>query len=403
LKVMEDSSSQVKIVILDACRDNPFATSFRSLTRGLAGVRAPRGTYIAFSTGPGEVAVDGDGSHSPYAAALAETMTIPGLKVEETFKLTRQKVLELTDMKQMTWDSSSLTGDFYFRPPLRKMTEKVEDPIEETEQSQKDRKILEAFFSKSKNAILLDARTGKSMYERNSDQPIAPGSMSKIMTALMVFERLADKTLTLDQEIYVSKNAWTRGGMQSGSTMHLEAESYVKLGNLIQGVIVQSANDASIAIAEHISGSEEAFAELMTFRAREIGLRDAKFRNATGASDRDQKISVRELALLTQYIIRKFPNYYPYFRQKFFHWNRITQPNRNRLLLEYSGADGLQGDYDEDSGYGLVGSAIRNNQRLIVVVAGLQTVGDVRWEEQKPLDWGFRQLLLQADTQELQR
>jgi D-alanyl-D-alanine carboxypeptidase (penicillin-binding protein 5/6) len=248
------------------------------------------------------------------------------------------------------------------------------------------------FFTKSKNAILIDGRTGKSLYEKNADELISPASMSKIMTQIMVFERLADKTLALDQEVIVSKNAWKRGGAKSGgSTMYLEPESRVKIGDLIQGAIIQSANDACIALAENIAGSEEAFANLMTLRAREMGLKHATFKNATGLYDKDHKITVRELALLAEYIMRKFPNYYPYYKQKSFTWNKITQPNRNPLLVDYPGADGVKTGYIKEAGYGLVGSAIRNERRLIMVIAGLASAEERREEAQKLLDWGFRQ------------
>jgi serine-type D-Ala-D-Ala carboxypeptidase (penicillin-binding protein 5/6) len=248
------------------------------------------------------------------------------------------------------------------------------------------------FFTKSKNAILIDGRTGKSLYEKNADEPISPASMSKIMTQIMIFERLADKTLALDQEVIVSKNAWKRGGAKSGgSTMYLEPESRVKIGDLIQGAIIQSANDACIALAENIAGSEEAFANLMTLRAREMGLKHATFKNATGLYDKDHKITVRELALLAEYIMRKFPNYYPYYKQKSFTWNKITQPNRNPLLVDYPGADGVKTGYIKEAGYGLVGSAIRNERRLIMVIAGLASAEERREEAQKLLDWGFRQ------------
>jgi D-alanyl-D-alanine carboxypeptidase (penicillin-binding protein 5/6) len=248
------------------------------------------------------------------------------------------------------------------------------------------------FFTKSKNAILIDGRTGKSLYEKDPDEPIYPASMSKIMTQIMVFERLADKTLSLEQEMFVSKNAWKRGGAKSGSsTMYLEPESRVKLGDLIQGAIIQSANDACIAIAENIAGSEEAFANLMTFRAREMGLKHATFKNATGVFDKEHKITVREIALLTEYIIRKFPIYYRYYRQKSFTWNKINQPNRNPLLLDSPGADGVKTGYIKESGYGLIGSAVRNDRRLIMVIAGLPSAEERREEAQKLLDWGFRQ------------
>lgn len=248
------------------------------------------------------------------------------------------------------------------------------------------------FSTKAKNAILIDARTGKSLYEKNTDEPIYPASMSKVMTQIMVFERLADKTLSLDQEVMVSTNAWKKGGARSGSsTMYLEPESRVKIGDLIQGAIIQSANDACIALAENIAGSEEAFADLMTARAREMGLKQATFKNATGLFDKDHKITVRELALLAEYIIRKFPNYYPYYRQKSFTWNNINQPNRNPLLTDYPGADGVKTGFIKESGYGLVGSAKRNERRLIMVIAGLASGNERREEAQKLLDWGFRQ------------
>ena len=248
------------------------------------------------------------------------------------------------------------------------------------------------FSTKAKNAILIDARTGKSLYEKNADEPIYPASMSKVMTQIMVFERLADKTLSLDQEVMVSTNAWKKGGARSGgSTMYLEPESRVKIGDLIQGAIIQSANDACIALAENIAGSEEAFADLMTARAREMGLKQATFKNATGLFDKDHKITVRELALLAEYIIRKFPNYYPYYRQKSFTWNNINQPNRNPLLTDYPGADGVKTGFIKESGYGLVGSAKRNERRLIMVIAGLASGNERREEAQKLLDWGFRQ------------
>jgi serine-type D-Ala-D-Ala carboxypeptidase (penicillin-binding protein 5/6) len=247
------------------------------------------------------------------------------------------------------------------------------------------------FFTKARNAILIDARTGKSLYEKDADELIYPASMSKIMTQIMVFERLADKTLSLDQEVVVSKNAWKKGGARSGSsTMYLEPDSRVKIGALIQGAIIQSANDACIALAESIAGSEEAFANLMTMRAREMGLKYATFKNATGLFDKDHQITVRELALLAEYIIRKFPNYYPYYRQKSFTWNNITQPNRNPLLTDYPGADGVKTGFIKESGYGLVGSAIRNKRRLIMVIAGLPSAEERREEAQKLLDWGFR-------------
>ena len=167
--------------------------------------------------------------------------------------------------------------------------------------------------------------------------------------------------------------------------------SRVKLGDLIQGAIIQSGNDACIVIAEGLVGTEEGFANLMTFRAREMGLKTATFKNSTGLYHPEHKMTARELALLAEYIIRKFPQYYGYYRQPAFTWNNITQPNRNPLLAEYPGADGLKTGFVKESGYGLVGSAVRNERRLIIVVAGLESAGERREEAQKLLDWGFRQ------------
>lgn len=248
------------------------------------------------------------------------------------------------------------------------------------------------FFTKSKYAIVIDGRTGRSIYEKDADTAFPPASMSKLMTMIMVFEKLADRSLTLDQEFIVSKEAWQKGGAKSGgSTMYLEPESRVKLGNLIQGGIIQSGNDACITIAEGLVGTEEGFANLMTFRAREMGLKTATFKNATGLHHPEHKMTARELALLAEYIIRKFPQYYGYYGQRSFTWNNITQPNRNPLLTEYPGADGLKTGFVKESGYGLVGSAVRNERRLIIVVAGLQSGAERREEAQKLLDWGFRQ------------
>jgi D-alanyl-D-alanine carboxypeptidase (penicillin-binding protein 5/6) len=216
--------------------------------------------------------------------------------------------------------------------------------------------------------------------------------MSKLMTQIMVFERLADGTLSLDTEFLVSKNAWKRGGARGGgSTMYLEPESRVKLRDLIQGAIIDSGNDACIAIAEGIAGTEEAFAGLMTQRAREMGLDKASFKNATGLYDPEHKITVRELALLAEYIIRKYPEYYKFYSQTSFTWNNITQQNRNPLLTDYPGADGLKTGFVKESGYSLVGSAVRNQRRLLMVIAGLSSISERREEAQKLLDWGFRQ------------
>lgn len=249
-----------------------------------------------------------------------------------------------------------------------------------------------AFETKAQFAILIDARSGNVFFEKNADQPVPPASMSKLMTMIMVFEALRDGKLKMDQEFLITEDAWRRGGSASGgSTMYAELNSRVKLSDLIQGVIVQSANDACIAIAEGMAGSEAAFAAQMTKRARELGLAKAEFRNTTGLPDPEHLISVRELATLARYINLNFPEYYKYYSQPSFTWNNITQQNRNPLLKDYPGADGMKTGYTQESGYGLVGSATRDGRRLVMVIAGLTSLNERKQEAQKLLDWGFSQ------------
>jgi len=248
------------------------------------------------------------------------------------------------------------------------------------------------FDTTAPEAILIDARAGTVFFEKNADDYMAPASTSKLMTMIMVFEALRAGKLTMDQEFPISEDAWRRGGASSGgSTMYAELNSQVKLSDLIQGVIVQSANDACIAIAEGMAGSEEAFADQMTQRARELGLTKSVFKNATGLPDPDHKMTVRELAMLAQYIITSFPEYYHYYSQPSFTWNNITQQNRNPLLTDYPGADGMKTGYTREAGYSLVGSAVRDGRRLIMVIAGLQSIAERRKEAQKLLDYGFHQ------------
>ena len=248
------------------------------------------------------------------------------------------------------------------------------------------------FVTKAEEAILIDARTGRVMFEKNADLPVPPASMSKLMTMIMVFEGLKSGKLTLDQEFVISEDAWRRGGASSGgSTMYAELNSRVKLRDLIQGVIVQSANDGCIAIAEALAGSEKVFAERMTARAHELGATNATFKNATGLPDPEHRMSVRDLATLARYIITEFHEYYTYYSQPEFTWNKIRQLNRNPLLKDYPGADGMKTGYTREAGYGLVGSAVRDGRRLLMVVTGLRSSKERKEESQKLLDWGFRQ------------
>ena len=250
----------------------------------------------------------------------------------------------------------------------------------------------QGFESKARQAILIDARTGQVLYEKDAGSAIPPASMSKLMTMIMVFEALKDSKLTLEQELTVSENAWRRGGATSGgSTMYADLNSRIKLQDLIKGVVVQSANDACIAIAEAMSGSEASFAQKMTERAHEIGAKTATFRNATGLPDPEHRMSVRDLSIMARYINITFPEYYKYYSIPEFTWNKIRQENRNPLLKDYPGADGMKTGFTKEAGYGLVGSAARDGRRLVMVIAGLKSINERKQEAQNLLDWGFRQ------------
>jgi len=206
------------------------------------------------------------------------------------------------------------------------------------------------------------------------------------MTMTLVFEAIKARQLAMDDEFLITQNAFKRGG----SRMFAKLGSSISLENLIQGVIVQSANDASVALAEGMSGTEEEFARAMTKRARELGLEKSTFVNATGWPDPKQRMTARELALLARHIIYNLSEFYHFYSQPDFTWNKITQKNRNPLLESTNGVDGLKTGFIEEAGYGLVASAQRKGRRLILVVNGLETKTDRKVEARKLLDWGFR-------------
>jgi D-alanyl-D-alanine carboxypeptidase (penicillin-binding protein 5/6) len=248
------------------------------------------------------------------------------------------------------------------------------------------------FETTAPHAILVDAKSGNVFFEKSADELVQPASMSKLMTMTMVFEALKAGTVTEDTEFPISVNAWKRGGTSSGgSTMYANVNTNVRLIDLMHGAMIQSANDACIAMAEGMAGSEEEFAARMTKRGKELGLQNAVFRNVTGLPKPENRASVRDLTILARYIISEFPEYYKIYGKPEFTWNKITQKNRNPLLLDYPGADGVKTGYIKDAGYGLVGSAVRDGRRLILVVAGLQSINERKEEAQKLLDWGFRQ------------
>jgi D-alanyl-D-alanine carboxypeptidase (penicillin-binding protein 5/6) len=244
----------------------------------------------------------------------------------------------------------------------------------------------QAYETLARAAILIDHDTGQVLYAKNADEPIPPASMSKLMTVLMVFERLHDGRLHLDDELTVSEKAWRMGG----SKMFVEVGKRVKVGDLLRGIIVQSGNDACIVVAESLAGSEEAFAEQMTARAHELGLTQTTLKNASGWPDPGHVMSVRDLATLANIIISEYPEYYEMFSETEFEFNGIRQYARNPLLRGDVGADGLKTGHTEDAGYGLTASATRDGRRLILVVAGLETPGQRAREAERLLEHGFR-------------
>jgi len=233
------------------------------------------------------------------------------------------------------------------------------------------------FQTKAPHAVIMDYETGEVLYEKDARTAMAPASMTKIMTADMVFEALKNGTVTLDTEFHVSEEAWRRGGVKSGSsTMFLKVKSSVRVEDLLRGIIIQSGNDACIVVAEGLAGSETAFADQMTARAKEIGLESASFRNATGWPDPEHNISAFDLARLARHSIQTYPDYYSIYGENSFTWNDIKQGNRNPLLGKFTGADGMKTGSTEASGYGLVGSAERAGKRRIIVVNGLESKSD---------------------------
>ncbi|WP_201860093.1 D-alanyl-D-alanine carboxypeptidase family protein [Microvirga soli] len=247
------------------------------------------------------------------------------------------------------------------------------------------------FQTAAPTAILMDAGSHAVLFEKNADGLTAPASMAKVMTAEVVFNEIKNSRLNFDSEFVVSENAWRKGGGGSGgSSMFAKVNTPVRLEDLLRGLIIQSGNDAAIALAEGIAGNEDNFARMMNERAKQIGLSKSAFRNATGYGHPEQKVTVRDLAKLALYVIETYPDLYKMFGERDFTWNKIRQQNRNPLLFADVGADGLKTGNIDESGYGLIGSAVQNDQRLIVVVNGLKTAKDRATESKKLLDWGFR-------------
>ena len=242
-------------------------------------------------------------------------------------------------------------------------------------------------------AILLDPESDSILYEKNAEQPVEPASLAKLMTLEYLFNEIKHGRVKLDDTYTVSENAWRKGGAPShGSTMFAAIHSKVAVSDLLQGIVVDSANDACIAVAEALAGNETAFGALLTKRAREIGLQNSTFANATGLSDPNMRVTARDMAELARHIIQTYPDLYPLFAQRDFTWDNIHQENRNPLLGMGIGADGLKTGETKEAGFNLVGSAVADNLRLIVVVTGAKNDKERADEARKLLDLGFSRL-----------
>jgi D-alanyl-D-alanine carboxypeptidase (penicillin-binding protein 5/6) len=239
----------------------------------------------------------------------------------------------------------------------------------------------------AKHAIMIDMTTDSIILEKDADVPMPPASMSKLMTIFMVFERLKSGKLSLNDRFLVSRKAWRKGG----SKMFVMVNTRVSVEELLRGIIIQSGNDACVVIAEGISGSEDAFAMLMTRRAKEIGLANSSFKNATGWPAEGHYMSARDIATLSIKLIRDFPEYYSIFAETEYTYGGIRQGNRNPLLYKGFGADGLKTGHTEASGYGLASSVERNGRRLVLVVNGLGSMRARSSESARLMDWGFRE------------
>jgi len=251
--------------------------------------------------------------------------------------------------------------------------------------------LAEALQTSVPSAILIDAETRTVLFEKNADEPETPASTAKIMTAELVFKAITDGRFKLTDQFPISENAWRTGGAPShGSSMFASLNSQVTIEDLIRGLVIDSGNDAAIALAEGVAGSEGAFATLMTRRAQELNLPHLVFTNAWGRGDPEQKVTAREMALLADHVIETYPDLYKYFGEHDFLWNKIKQPNRNPLLTMNIGADGLKTGNIDASGFGLVGSAVENGQRLIVAIYGAKNAKERSEEARKILLWGFR-------------
>lgn len=238
----------------------------------------------------------------------------------------------------------------------------------------------------AKSYVLLDFNSNKVMAEKSADVRLSPASLTKIMTVYVVFRELKNGHLTLDEKVTISKKAW----QTHGSRMFVEVNKQVAIEDLLQGIIIQSGNDASVALAEHVAGDEATFAAMMNQHAVRLGMLDSHFENSMGLPSKNHYTTAKDLAKLTVAVISEFPEYYRWDSKKEFTFNNITQPNRNKLLWRDKSVDGVKTGYTEEAGYCMVASAKREDMRLITVVMGTKSVEARANESQILLNYGFR-------------
>ncbi len=234
--------------------------------------------------------------------------------------------------------------------------------------------------------ILMDANSGEILVEHDADQPLPPASLTKMMTAYLVEHEIDAGNIAPDDMVNISENAWRTGG----SRMFVREGTQVPVADLLKGVVIQSGNDASVALAEHIAGGESSFADLMNQQAQRMGMDNTHFVNATGLPHENHYASAHDLAILAKHIIQDFPGHYQIYSEKYFTYNDIRQPNRNRLLWRDPSVDGLKTGHTEEAGYCLVASAKKGDMRLIAVVMGTNSDEARAQETQKLLSYGFR-------------
>ncbi|MGE0024439.1 MAG: D-alanyl-D-alanine carboxypeptidase family protein [Hyphomicrobium sp.] len=248
-----------------------------------------------------------------------------------------------------------------------------------------------AFSTTAKNAILMDYDSGSIIYQKGADEMVPPASMSKLVTLAVLFKALKDGKVTLDTELETSENAWRTGGAPSGTAaMFIPIHNKTPIRELIQGIIVQSGNDACITVAEGLAGSVPKFAKEMEAEARRIGLERSTFRNATGLHDPEHLMTARELALLARYIIKTYPEHYKIFGQREFAYRKHKFYNRNPLLSADIGVDGMKTGHTSQAGYGMVVSSVQEGRRLIGVVMGFETEKERQSETRRMLEWGVK-------------